>query len=57
MAFILRLANFFDCKKGGWGGEKTFLAIFGRSPLLIFLVEEVGRKNKKKSRISLSGIA
>ncbi|MDY2832473.1 MAG: hypothetical protein SOU49_07005 [Sodaliphilus pleomorphus] len=47
IAFILRLANFFDCKKGGWGGKKTFLAIFGRSPCLIFLVEKMGGKNKK----------
>jgi hypothetical protein len=24
IAFILRLTNFFDCKKGGWGGKKNF---------------------------------
>ena len=47
IAFILRLTNFFDYKKRWVGREKTFLAIFGSSPLLIFLVEEVGGKNKK----------
>ena len=53
IAFILRLANFFGCKKGGWGGKKTFLAIFGRSPLLIFLVEEVGGKKQKIPDIAI----
>jgi hypothetical protein len=40
-------------KKVGGEGEKTFLAIFGRSPLLIFLVEEVGGKKQKIPDIAI----
>lgn len=53
IAIILRLTNFFDYKKKVGGEEKKLLAIFGRSPCLIFLVEEVGRKKQKIPDIAI----